>query len=84
MKTETELFEQVLNEKVSPKEREEAIRRIVKNHQYEKIEGQTIDATTANMLVQIMDNLNKQHKEKFITLPILQMVDLGWKLVKGK
>ena len=41
-----------------------------------------LDAMTANMLVTIADALSSINKEKFTKLPLLQAVNLGWKLIK--
>ena len=40
-----------------------------------------LDMTTANMLVQIADALKKETSEKFTSMPLIQAVDIGWKLV---
>jgi hypothetical protein len=40
-----------------------------------------LDMTTANMLVQIADALGDVNREKFTSMPLIQAVDIGWKLV---
>jgi len=72
----------------------DAARQVVKNHQMvyinpknndisdEKKRGYTIlDATTANMLVQIADALSSTSKEKFTNMSLAQAISIGWKLV---
>lgn len=73
----------------------EAARKVVKEHQYVHINPKTndisdekkkgyviLDATTANMLVQIADALSKTANEKFTSMSLAQAIDIGWKLVK--
>lgn len=76
----------------------DAAKWVVKHHQFvyinpknndfyeghDKKKGYIIlDATTANMLVQIADALKDvKNKEKFTNMPVHQAVDIGWKLVK--
>lgn len=68
------------------KTRIEMLREILANKQAQKIriDGRKIhvDLFTASMVVQVHDGLNEENRAKFIGLPFLQMVDLGWKLVK--
>lgn len=40
-----------------------------------------LDLVTAGMLVQIYDALSPRNQEKFGNMPLLQAVDVGWKLV---
>lgn len=58
------------------------IKKIVDEHQRGKVDGVSVDAFTASMLLQICDNLNPQNREKFLSLPVHKMVDMGWKLSK--
>lgn len=73
----------------------DAARKVVKEHQFVYIDPKTndisdkkkkgyiaLDAVTSNMLVQIADALKDVNKEKFTNMPLLQAVDIGWKLVK--
>lgn len=53
---------------------------IVRAHQYEKIDGVIVDATTANLIVKVYDVLNETNALKFATLPTWRMVNLAWKL----
>ena len=60
------------------------LKKIVDTSSMRKVDGRTIDLTTASMLVQIADKLNAENREKFLNLPIVKMIDVGWKLVKKK
>ncbi len=70
-------------------------RKVVKDHQMvyinpknnktseDKKKGFTIlDATTANMLVQVADALGKVNHQKFTGLSLTAAVNLGWQVVK--
>lgn len=61
-------------------DRMKILKRIVENSQYEKIDGKMVDGFTASMLVQIYDALGDENKQKFSNLPLMKMVDVGWKL----
>ena len=70
-------------EKLAAKEKRiDILRRIVDNHQQEKIEGVTVDALTANMLVTIHDALSSKSRAKFDRIPLKKLVDFGWSMVK--
>lgn len=64
----------------------ELLRGIVAGKQAQKIriDGHKVyvDLFTASMLVQVYDALNETHQAKFIALPWLRMVDIGWKACK--
>ena len=60
----------------------EKLRKIVKDGNMAKVEGVNIDIVTANMLIKIYDAMKRPDiKEKFSSMPIKQMVGIGWKLV---
>lgn len=54
---------------------------IVKNHQAKNIDGYMLDATTANMLKHLLENLQSANLEKFKALDIKKAVNVGWKLM---
>lgn len=67
-------------------------RRVVERHQYEKVDAITgeprkgkgtvlLDATTANMLVNVADALSPANRERFEGMELVRAVDIGWKLV---
>ncbi len=58
-----------------------ALRKIVKEHQYAEIQGVMVDATTANVALQVYDALSPKNQRNMASLPIDKMVDLVWRLV---
>lgn len=68
--------------KLTPEQRIMRFRAIVHNHQYAKIDGVRIDATSANMVVKVYEALNDENKAKYARLDAFKMVMIGWKLVK--
>ena len=58
-----------------------AIRRVVANKQYEKIDGCMIDLFTANIIVQVYDALSDKNKAKFAAVPAPKMGIIALKLV---
>jgi anti-anti-sigma regulatory factor len=64
----------------------ELLRKIVAEHQAQRIriDGRKVyvDAFTASMLVQVYDALNETNRARFIALPFITMVNIGWKAVK--
>lgn len=57
------------------------LRQIVKEHQYQKIEGVLVDVVTANAILTIYDAINETNKAKFIALPIDKMASVAWKFL---
>lgn len=66
----------------------EMLREIVAEKQAKRIsvDGRKlyVDLFTASMLVQVHDALNEENRARFIGLPFLRMVDVGWKLTRPK
>ena len=60
----------------------ETMKRIVRERQYEEINGVIVDMQTANMITTIYDKLNKKNKKKFSKLNLFTMVNVGWKIIK--
>ena len=73
------------------------LRRIVKLHQHETIDGYLVDAITANVILTVYDALNKERfacqqagREEtiqkridcFECAPLLKLVDVCWRCVK--
>jgi len=77
-------FKDYLNEaKIDGKKTLEALQRIVKDSQYEKIQGQNVDGITANLLLKVYDAIKKpEMKSKFMSTPIKKMVSIAWSLTK--
>ena len=59
----------------------DALRQIVADKQYAKVDGMNIDMQTASLLLQIIDGLNPQNKENFLGRPIEQMADIAYKIL---
>ena len=70
-------------DRTAKEKRIEILRRIVKDHQNEKIDGVRIDLTTAGMLVTVYEALEKKGSDmsKFDRIPLMKLVDFGWKSV---
>jgi hypothetical protein len=59
------------------------LKQIVSEHQYQKIHGSIVDATTANMLVTVRNALSKKNQpnfDKMLETPqgFRKLVDFGW------
>jgi hypothetical protein len=70
----------------------EQFRAILDGHTAAKVEGYLVDAFTASMLVQVYDALDREGglferkpemRERFETLPLMRLVEFGWKQVKA-
>ena len=66
----------------SPVERIAAIRNIVKECQYAKVDGTMIDLFSASAIVSVYDNLNVDNRAKYATLPAGKMGIVAFKLLK--
>ncbi len=66
----------------NPADRIAAIRRVVKRHQYAKIDGTMIDGFTAGAIVSVYDALNDANKLKFSSLRAGKMGLVAFKLIK--
>lgn len=62
--------------------KEEALRQIVAHHQNAKIQGERVDAQTANIIVKVLDALNDTNKQKFLNMPIKKMAEFAWSMAK--
>ena len=58
-----------------------AIRAIVDNSQYAKVDGTMIDLFSASIIVKIYDNLNEQNQAKFASFPAGKMGEIAYKLI---
>lgn len=59
-----------------------ALRRIVREHQFAKIDGYIVDGMTASVLCQVYDALSVTNREHFETLNLRRLVDFAWKQVR--
>ncbi len=60
-----------------------ALRKIVKEHQYAKIDGQMVDGYTASAIVQVYDAINETNKAKYRAMTVPKMAAVAWKLIKS-
>lgn len=58
-----------------------AIRRIVEQHQYEKIDGLMVDGFTASIILQVYDAINETNQVKLRNLPIRKIASVCLGLV---
>lgn len=73
--------ESKVNEAKTPEEKIDTLRNIIKRKQFAKVDGTTVDLTTANAIITVYDKLNPQNKEKFARMPIPKMVSIVWKVL---
>lgn len=66
----------------TPEERIAAIRQIVTEHQYAKVDGVMVDGFSASAIIAVYDALNPANQAKFAALPIAKMASVAFKLVK--
>ena len=72
----------------------ENVRNVVEGHTAQTVDYHTgqpcnkrdpnavfLDATTANMLLTIHDNLSKDRRDKFAAFTLERAIDVGWKLI---
>ena len=57
------------------------LKQIVKDHQYQKIDGMVVDATTANAILQVYDNLSPKNQKKYAKMSLKKMSDLAWTIL---
>lgn len=62
----------------------DAIRSIVKNKQIAKVNGQSLDLTTANVITKVADNLSEKNKKLFLAMPVEKMARIAFKLTSRK
>lgn len=58
--------------------------RLILKEGYSIIDGSTVDAFTASAVVKVYDALNEANRAKFVSLSVLKMVSVTWKLVSKK
>ena len=63
-------------------DRIDRIRAIVKNCQWEKIEGYMVDLFSASAIVAVYDALNPTNREMFARMPLPKMQSVAMKLLK--
>lgn len=65
----------------SPEEKISAIRNIVENHQYAKIDGVAVDAFSAGAIIAVYDALNDANKKRYASFNVSKMADMAFKLI---
>lgn len=66
----------------TPAEKVAAIRRIVDERQYAKVDGCMVDLFSASAIIAVYDALNDENKARFSALTIQKMAAIAFKLVK--
>ncbi len=66
----------------NPADRIAAIRRVVAEKQYAKIDGVMMDLFSASYITQVYDALNPENKIKFASFPAARMAGIAFKLAK--
>ena len=66
----------------TPAEKLAALRDIVAEGQYAKIDGSTVDLFSASVMTRVYDALNEVNRAKFLALPISKMAKLAFQLLK--
>ena len=57
------------------------MREILKNKQFQKINGMIVDSFTASAVVQVYDKVNESNKKKMNSMKLEPLVNLVWKLI---
>jgi hypothetical protein len=66
----------------TPEERIEAIRAIVAEGQYAKVDGCMIDLFSAGAVIAVYDALSEENRLKYATMPAPKMATVAFKLLK--
>ena len=72
----------VVTRSSGPDEKLAAIRRIVEEHQYAKVDGVMVDGFSASAIVAVHDALNETNRAVFLALPIEKMARVAFRLVE--
>ena len=67
----------------SGEDRIEAVRSILAESQYAKIDCKAVDLFTASAIVAVYDKLNAENQAKFSAFPIAKMAVIAFQLLKG-
>ena len=57
------------------------IRQVVKDKQYNRINGVFMDLMTASIIIQVYDALNETNKVKFAAMKVQKMADIAFKII---
>lgn len=80
--TRTRLHGTQVTRPATPEERIAAIRRIVTEGQYAKVDGLTVDLFSASAIIKVYDALNEKNREHFAAMPAGKMAVIAFKLLK--
>lgn len=58
------------------------LRNIVKDHQFAKVDGMTVDVTTASIVLQVFERLSEKNQKKMANLPIRKMISIAFSVLK--
>lgn len=64
----------------SPEEKISAIRRVVEECQYAKIDGIMVDLFSASAIISVYNAIGDENKVKFASMPIQRMKTIAFKL----
>jgi hypothetical protein len=62
-------------------ERINAIRQIVTEKQYAKVDGVMVDLFSASGIITVYDNIKEEQQVKFRNLPVYRMVDIAFTIL---
>ena len=65
-----------------PEKKLAALRKIVTEKQYGKVEGSMVDLYSASAIVLVYDSLNDENKAKYLGLPVVRMATIAFKMMK--
>lgn len=63
-------------------DKEQQIRDIVDQKQMGEIDGTKLDLTSASAIVKVLDAINDQNKERFLSMPVDKMAQIAFKMMK--
>lgn len=56
--------------------------RIIANHQYEKVDGQILDAVTANAILAVWKALSEKNRAKYDTFNVKLAAAFAWRQIR--
>lgn len=66
----------------TPEEKIRAIRDVVTNSQYAKVDGVMVDLFTASAITQVHDAISEENRLKYIAMPVAKMASIAFQLMK--
>jgi hypothetical protein len=58
-----------------------AVRQIVTDSQYAKIDGIMLDLFSASAILKVYDNINEANKVKYSSMPVYRMAEIAFKIM---